>query len=598
MSVNMLLESAKYGDLSTFLRARDSGEIIAQYIIDQGNQINFFNNIPGLIAYQSDLSQGPGDTVKVKRANIVTGVGLPGPASSSRQLAGSEAMAAMAFRETKVSVGIHRYAVAIDRFDKGLSKDLLPDMLVQQIFGSLAKWWAETDDYDTFCTLFKDYPAYYAEINSISSDAESMLRMESLFGRGTYNGIGSAPEVLMPDSKTDIEPEATTAIGLVDADTLNDTFITSLQEYCEQEIGMPPITMEDEKGVYGLFVEQSDMAYFYTNSTATFKSNLLESFSGKGFTSPVWTKVFGDFGGIRFFKWGAFAPKDNKNVLANLDSVYKGLRGTPLNPTAKILAYAAGGDTITGLSEWEGGDIATRGIGATATNHFLILSQGAIHFPYFDPGGSTTVGVNSINKIAVGGTQAGYTYCTIASADLAGRFQIGQGTTATTKWKVDYVGPVYVGTILIGSQNGETTFVDNAYRVQIVGLHAWNSGSGDFDAALSDGASLLSDAITALKAFLGITTNVILTTSTYRTRTYEQNRRVHMFDTVRSIVFGSGLMIKANAGGANYAEEERDYGNTQGKGMTVVQGKKINTSAHGLITSYAIVAWKRPAKTI
>jgi hypothetical protein len=596
--VKMLLESAKFGDLSDFLRARDSGEIIAQYIIDKGNQINFFNNIPGLIAYESDLSKGPGDTVKVKQANVVTGVGLPGPASATRQLAGSEAKAGMAFREQKVSVGIHRYAVAVDRFDKGLSADLLPKELLNQIFGSLANWWSETDDYDTFCTLFRDYPPYYAEINSISSDAESMLRIDSLFGRGTCNNVGSTPEVLMPDSKTDIEPDATGSTGLDDGDTLNDTFITSLQEYCEQEIGMPPIAMEDEKAVYGLFVEQSDIAYFHANSSSTFKANLLESFSGKGFMSPVWSKVLGEYAGIRFFKWGAFAPKDNKNIIANYNSIYKGLRGTPLNPQAKILAYAVGGNTIAGLSEWQGGDIATRGIGATATSHFLILSHGAANLPYFDPSGSTTIGADSINKAVVGATQAGYDYCTVAENDLVGRFQIGQGTTATTKWKVDYVGPVYVGTMLVGAQNGENTFIDNAYRVQIVGLHKWNVSDGKFDAALTDADTTLSTAITALKAFLGITTNVILTTSAYQTRTYEQNRRVHLFDTVRSIVFGSGMMLKANAGGANYAEETRDYGNTQGKGMTVVQGKKLNRSGHGLINSYAIVAFKRPAKTM
>ena len=594
--VNMLLESAKYSDLSAFIRGRDSKEVLAQYIIDQANQINFFNNIPGLIAYQCDLSQGPGDTIKMKRANMVTGVGLPGPASVSRQLAGSEAKAGMAFRETKVSVGIHRYAVAMDRFDKGLSRDLLPDVLLKEIFGSFARWWAETDDYDTFCTLFRDYPSYYSEIHSISSDADSMLRVESLFGRGAYNDVGSNPEVKMPENKTDIEPGVVG--GLDDGDTLTDTFLTSLQEYCEQEIGMEAIALEDEKAVFGLFVEQADISYFMANSTTGFKSDLLESFSGKGLKSPVWTKVFGDYAGIRFFKWGAFAPRDNKNQLANLNSVYKGLRGTPLNPTAKILAYAAGNDSITGLSEWAGGDIATRGIGTVTTNHFLILSQGAVHFPYFDPGGSTSVGVDSINKTVIGGTQAGYTYCTIASADLAGRLQIGQGTTATTKWKVDYVGPVYVGTMLIGAQNGETTFVDNAYRIQIVGLHKWNAGSGNFDAALSDSGADLSTAITTLKNFLGITTNVILTTSGYQTRTYTQNRRVHLFDTVRSIVFGNGMMLKANAGGANYAEETRDYENTAGKAITVVQGKKLNRSAHGLITSYMIVAFKRPPKTL
>lgn len=593
--VKMLLESAKYSDLQDFLRARDSGEILAQYLIDQGNQVNFFNNVPGLIAYQTDLSKGPGDTIKVKQGNIVTGVGLPGPASATRQLAGSEAKGSMAFREQKVSVGIHRYAVAMDRFDKGLSKDLLPAELQKQIFASLAVWWAATDDYDTFCTLFRDYPTYYSEINSISGDAESMLRMDSLVGRGTYNNVATAPEVIMPNSKTDIEANAG-GTGLVDADTLNDTFLISLQEYCEQTIGMPPITMEDEKAVYGLFCEQSDISYFVTNSSAGFSSNLLESFSGKGLNSPVWTKVFADYSGIRFFKWGAFAPQDNKNIIANFNSIYKGLRGTPLNPTAKVLAYAAGGDTITGLSEWEGGDIATRGIGVTATDHFLILSQGATHFPYFDPGGSTSVGVDSINKLAVGGTQAAYTYCTIASGDLAGRLQLGQGVTATTRWKIDYVGPVYVGTILIGSQGGETSFIDNAYRIQMVGIHQWNNGTGVFDAAVNDAG--VAAYITSLKAFLGITTNVINITSGYRTRTYEQNRRAHLFDTVRSMVFGSGMMIKVNAGGANYAEENRDYGNTEGKGMTVVQGKKINVSAHGLINSYAVVAWKRPAKTI
>lgn len=56
-TVNMLLESQKFDSLETFLRARDSKEAIANFIIDEGNRATFFQNIPGLVSQEYQLDK-------------------------------------------------------------------------------------------------------------------------------------------------------------------------------------------------------------------------------------------------------------------------------------------------------------------------------------------------------------------------------------------------------------------------------------------------------------------------------------------------------------------------------------------------------------
>ena len=193
--VNMLLESAKFVDLQTFLRDRDNAQAIAEYVIDEGQQLSFFTNFGDkdetgeikskLMITQFNIDEGAGDLVKVKRFNVTRGVGLPGGYKASRQLAGSESLAGSAYREEKMSIGLHRYAVALENF---IDKITLPTHLTTHIMNMLSLWWFEQDDVDNFTTLFRDYPAYYAEINSLAG-ADELDRVEALFGRGTFNNV-------------------------------------------------------------------------------------------------------------------------------------------------------------------------------------------------------------------------------------------------------------------------------------------------------------------------------------------------------------------------------------------------------------------------
>lgn len=55
--VNMLLESAKYDDLSSFLRSKDNREAIAAYVIDEGHHDTFFSNFPELMYQEYQIDQ-------------------------------------------------------------------------------------------------------------------------------------------------------------------------------------------------------------------------------------------------------------------------------------------------------------------------------------------------------------------------------------------------------------------------------------------------------------------------------------------------------------------------------------------------------------
>ena len=137
------------------------------------------------------------------------------------------------------------------------------------------------------------------------------------------------------------------------------------------------------------------------------------------------------------------------------------------------------------------------------------------------------------------------------------------------------------------------TFVEDAYKMEVVGLHRWVPGSSAF-AALS---TLAAD-WAAFKTFLGINASTKVADPALLDRVYVRNRRVHMFDCVRTLVFGKSLLYKINGEGADFQQETRDYGAFSGYGLNVIQGKKIVTSGRGLISNYAILVFKRPLVTI
>jgi hypothetical protein len=528
------------------------------------------------------------------------GVGLPGEYQSNRQLAGNEAEFDFNFAYDKVTVGLHRYAIAMRNFT---DKEFTPKVMINYMLSSISSWWVQQADDDTFTTLFRDYPAYYAETNTVSGGL--IERVEALFGRGVRNNINSEPVVLMPNNKTDIE-NATASVGLRDTDTLSDVFLRRLNSFCQNIIGMDPIAMEDSLANYGLIVDQSDINFLRANSSSSLEDKIKTAFQGQGWNSPVFKNVMMDLEGIRMFKWDPIASNDSKNALANYNSPYKGLRGTALYPMGRVLAAAQAGETVTGLKVWGAGDIAgDRGIPATAGDkYYLLVSGGAKNFPYFSPAGSTTIGKESINKFAVTSTEAAFATCDLAAGRFGGRLQIGDGKTALTRFKVLYTGPIYVGSLKVGTPFGSNrSFVEDVYKLKIEAIAPWNNTDQKFEAWASvdtdmDGIGSGTDTYwDALVAFLGIDpdTNVINQANSHNNFTYLKNQRIHMFDVVRSIVFGRGIVNEVVGGKElNFATEERDYGAVSGNALTAVIGRKVNTDMQGLVRGYAVVAFKRP----
>lgn len=609
--VNMLRESASFSDWATLVNTPGMGALIAGMVIEERQKVSMFTNVPGLINSSFKLEAGAGDEVKIYQMSAAKGVGLPGEYQSDRQLAGNEASFDFNMAYDKVTIGMHRYAIALRNFT---DKEFLPKQMINYILSSISSWWTEQSDADVFTTLFRDYPVYYAETETVS--AGLIERVEALFGRGTRNNINAEPAVIMPNGKTDIE-NATATTGLRDTDTLSDVFLRKLNSFCQNIIGMDPIAMEDSLANYGLIVDQSDINFLRANSSSTLEDKIKTAFQGQGWNSPIFKNVIMDLEGIRLFKWDPIASNDSKNALSPANSQYKGLRGTALYPMGRILAAAKDGDTVSGLKVWGGGDIAgTRGIPTgTAKNYYLLVSNGAKNFPYFSPGGSATIGKESLNKFAVTATEAALASCSLAAGKYAGRLQIGEGTTALTRFKVLYTGPIYVGSLKVGTPfGGNRSFVEDVYKLKVEAIATWDNTTGKFNdyASLNtdmDGPTVPAAGGTpesgagtdtywdALLAFLGIdsTTNVINQAASYNNFTYLKNQRIHMFDVVRSIVFGRNILNEAIGGnGLNYATETRDYGAVTGNALTAMIGRKVATNVQGLVTSYAIVAFKRP----
>ena len=600
----MLLESARFSDLSTFLRWRDNRQALAEYVMDQWDVQSFWKNLSSatwasLIHKWVDLSQSVWDLVHVKKTVIPTpeGQGLPGDSLSTRQLAWSEDMMDFQYSSEKVGIWVHRYAVALKTI---IDQKVLPKNLTAHVFSALGRWWARQNDEDIFSTLFRDYPTYFAEQDTLSGAAQTD-RVDHLFGRWTYNDA-VAPEYFYAWSKTDIEPDGWTN-GLEPTDTLSATFLKKLQSNASFYIGMDPISMEDNRNFYGLVLEQIDIDNFFDNSWISTAIN--SAFQGKEWKSPVFSRVLWELYWIRFFQYAQMAFNDAKNkiVWKGASSAHKGLQGSPLNPEAKVLAYYNWGtSSLTWLRVWEGWDIvspATRmaeASWATANDHYLLLSRGARHFPYYDGQWSTTVWADSYNKFVMTTAIAAYTaqWGILSNLDLCGRFAIGteDADAAATYFKILYTGPVFVWTLRLGSQNDTVTFIDTVYRVKIVWMAQWNPGADEFSAVIDNAG--WAAWLTALKACLWITTNLALITSAYQTLAYQKQRKAHMFNTVRTILFWSSMLYEAQAWGAEMQQETRDYWAIKGTWLNAVIGKKLATNAQGMISSYAVVCFKRP----
>ena len=256
-----------------------------------------------------------------------------------------------------------------------------------------------------------------------------------------------------------------------------------------------------------------------------------------------------------------------QTVTEHVNTIYERLYGKAIKPEAKVLAATEAGNAISGFTPWAGGYLTT-GVSRDHTigAFQLYLSGGANMFPFFNQG--AVYGIDSINHIDAGLYGNGVTPGAVSNTFL-GRLQVGTGITATTRWKIVYKGPFHAGAIQIGVDLGRTTFVEDAYKLEIIGLHRWNAGTGKFDTN-----TLVADWAT-FKTFLGINGTTRAIDPSIITRTVERNRRVHMFDVVRTLCFGKSLIYKVNGDGVELNQETRDYGAYKGWGLNIIQGKKI-----------------------
>lgn len=615
--LNMLLESVKYSDIQDFLRSRDNREALAGFVIDEGHRTTFFGNFPQLIHQEYFVGgQGSkgnsivGDVVKIRFRNFTMGIGVPGMPSTSRQLSGNEAASRSAHREEQISFGGHRYAVAIEQMK---TAKVMPPENLGVVMNSISKYWAFQDDLDTFMTLFRDYPYYVSETQGLSGTSISQ-DVSTMFGRG-FNDIGTAtPDVFYAGNgtKNDIEPGASITgykstaagdrTGLADTDTLTDTFIKGLGTYISNVLKMPALEIMNERPFYGMIIEQADVDNMIENSSATLVQTLTNFTAMNQVSSetianhPIFSRILGSLYQIKFTTYSQIDPKIDprikapNNITEQVNTVYDDLYGKAIKPEAKVLAATEANNAITGLVPWTGGYLLTgKTRDHTQGAYQLYLSEGANMFPFFNE--DSTYGKDSINHIDKGLYGDGVTAGS-ANGNFVGRLQVGTGKTATTRWKIVYKGPYYAGSIQIGNNLDRVAFVNDTWKVEVIGLHRWNNSTGKFDAN-----TIAADWAT-FKTFLGINGTTRAIDPTILTRDAVRNRRVHMFDTVRTLLFGKSLMYKVNGEGVDLQQETRDYGAYRGWGMNVIQGKKIVTSGQGLVNNYCIVVFKRPYATV
>lgn len=414
----------------------------------------------------------------------------------------------------------------------------------------------------------------------------------SMFGRGTHNDVGVAPETIMPNGKTDVE-------DLADIDTLSDVFVENLHRFVDQELGMPHLTLEDGRPFFGMMVSDPDVQNFFRNSSTQFNTTLDSAFQGKQWEHPIYKKFINEYYGVRFMKYGWMDSNDGRDEYADHMSVNKHICGSPYEPRAKILAACKGDQTISQLRVRDRGayDLTTpgnrSGLDGSEDTYNIYVSVGATHFPFYADDGSTSIGADSYNAKVLTATETANSYAgSLSNGDLVGRLQIGEGDDVGSKYKILYTGPVFVGYVQIGTNKDQFTQVQAVYKLKVVGFYTWD---GD-ERVLADDAGIAT-AFPNFKTFAGIhaTDNVIQIGGAFGGMQYVKSRKVHIFNTVRSIIFGHSLIYNADLlEGQTMEEEKRDYGAITGYGMTLGHGNKLAVSADNTIRSYAVVVWKKP----
>ena len=500
-----MIESSKNfdGNLASFLRLLDNPQALGRYVMDSAYEKSFFSGFPGLVYRTVSNTDRVGDLIYIdERFNTTTpGVGLPGPYKSTRQLAGNESIIDAAYRRDKMTVGIMRHAVAVENY---LQTDLIPEQVTAKLKTALTTRATLTEDNNIACTLYRDYPHYYAELDGLTA-TEIDERILPLFGRGTYNDVGVDPTVIMPNNVTDIE-------SLTSSDTLSDVFLEDLQRIADQELGMPYNQLEDGRPFFSMIVGDSDVMNFFRNASSTFKTSMQYSFMGKEWKDPIYQKFIDEYANIRLVKYGWMANNDGRDEFADHMSMWKHMKGSPYEPRATVIAAARGDQTVTDFKIWNRGalDLTTpanrAGFDGLATTYNLYLSFGAMDLPYFEEA-DTTVGASSYNKFAITATEEALAYCGLTAGDIVGRLQIGEYNTSGGKFKVLYTGPVYAGSVQLAANKTKYAQVQSVYKVRVVGLYTRDGNAR----ALVDDAGMAA-AFVALKTFLGIdTTNHIIT---------------------------------------------------------------------------------------
>ena len=96
----------------------------------------------------------------------------------------------------------------------------------------------------------------------------------------------------------------------------------------------------------------------------------------------------------------------------------------------------------------------------------------------------------------------------------------------------------------------------DVYRLKIVGLYTWD---GQAWTLVNDGG--IAAAFAALKTFLGIdTTNHIVVGAAFGGITYMKRRKCHIFNCIRSLLYGKDLIFDADIlKGQKVEQEKRDY---------------------------------------
>ena len=343
----------------------------------------------------------------------------------------------------------------------------------------------------------------------------------------------------------------------------------------------------------------ADIQNFYKNSSTQFKTTLDSAFRGDKWNHPIFQKFIAEFGNIRMTKYGWMATNDWRDELADHMSVYKHMRGSIQEPRAMVLACARWDQTIQDLTVWSRGayNVANpslrAGLDGEVTNYNLYLSFGALDLPYFHVGWSALVGASSYNKFEMTWTETANDYSAGAdTGDFVGRLQIGEGEGAGWKYKVLYTGPVYVGKLQLAANKTKYGQMQSIYRVKIHALYTWNGNAW----VLVDDAGIAT-AFANLKTYLGIdASNHIQIGWAFGWLTYSKRRKAHIFNTVRSLLFGKDLIYDADIlKGQSVVQEKGDYGAVEGRGMTMSKGKKLVVQQDWTIRNYAVVVWKRPA---